>query len=107
MITELSAIEPRTIIAGHKARFIHTANVTLAFWEVEKGAVLPLHSHLHEQTTQVMKGRYEYNIDGVKRVCEVGTVIVIPSNVTHGGIALTDCEVMDVFSPIREDYRGI
>ena len=52
-----------------------------------------------------MEGTYEYNIAGVKRICEKGTVIVISSNVVHGGVALTDCKVMDVFSPVREDYK--
>lgn len=47
----ISKIEPKEIIKGFKGKFIHNENTTLAFWEVEKGASIPLHSHIHEQTT--------------------------------------------------------
>ena len=102
---EISKIELKEIIKGYKARFIHTENTTLAFWEIEKDAELPLHSHIHEQTTQVIEGQYQLNVDGVTNICENGFVVVIPSNVVHGGVALTDCKLMDVFSPVRGDYK--
>jgi hypothetical protein len=44
---DISKIEPKEIIKGFKGKFIHTENSTLAFWEVEKGASIPLHSHIH------------------------------------------------------------
>jgi quercetin dioxygenase-like cupin family protein len=102
---EISKIEQKEIIKGYKARFIHTENTTLAFWEIEKGAMLPQHSHIHEQTTQVLEGNYQLTIDGETNICENGFVAVIPSNVVHGGIALTDCKLLDVFSPVRGDYK--
>ncbi|QQS31263.1 MAG: cupin domain-containing protein [Sphingobacteriales bacterium] len=101
----LSEIEPKEIIKGYTARFVHTDCITIAFWEVKIGAVLPSHSHLHEQTTQVLEGKFELTVDGKTEVYEPGMIAVIPSNVVHGGKALTFCKLMDVFCPVREDYQ--
>ena len=102
---DISTIKQRQIIKGYKAKFVHTDCVTLAFWEVEKGALLPSHAHLHEQTTQVLNGKYELTVNGKTEICEKGSVVIIPSNVMHGGIALTDCTLLDIFCPIRDDYK--
>ena len=102
---DISTIEQREMIKGYKARFIHTENTTLAFWEIEKGAKMLGHSHIHEQSSHVLKGKFELTIDGNTEVYENGLVAIIPSNVVHEGVALTDCEILDVFSPAREDYK--
>lgn len=102
---KISYITPREVRKGYHARFVHTGKVTLAFWEVEKGAVLPLHQHIHEQTTEVLEGRFEMTVDGKTEVYEPGTIVVIAPNIIHGGVALTPCRLFDVFAPVREDYR--
>jgi len=102
---DIAKIEQREIINGYKVRFVHTANSTLAFWEVEKGAILPMHLHIHEQTTQVLEGKYELTIGNETQVYTSGLIAVIPSNVLHGGVALTDCKLFDIFCPVREDYK--
>jgi quercetin dioxygenase-like cupin family protein len=102
---DISKIELREIIKGYKARFIHTENITLAFWEVAKGAQMPMHAHPQEQTAQVTEGKFELRFEDHAEICEKGFVTVIPSNVTHGGVALTDCKLFDIFYPIREDYK--
>lgn len=103
----ISEIQSKEILKGVKGKFIHTKNTTLAFWEIEKGASIPLHSHLHEQTTQVLEGKFELTVDGETKIYENGLVAVIPSNVVHGGVALSDCKLLDVFSPVREDYMNL
>jgi quercetin dioxygenase-like cupin family protein len=100
----LKDIQPIEIVAGYKAQFIHTATNTYSFVEVVAGAAMPQHEHMHEQVSQVLEGRFEFTIDGVTKVYEPGTVAVIPGHVRHGGVALTDCKLLDVFSPVREDY---
>jgi len=102
---KISQLAEREIKEGFKARFVHTENVTLGFWDVEKGAILPMHLHFHEQVTQVLEGKFEMTIGDKTNVFENGDLTVIPSNVIHGGIALTDCKILDVFSPVREDYK--
>lgn len=105
MFLQLESIALKEIAPGYQARFIHTANMTLAFWEVKAGSILPMHHHVHEQTSQVIEGDFQLTIDGERRVLTPGIIAVIPSNVTHWGIALTDCKLLDIFSPAREDYK--
>lgn len=102
---KISEIQVREIIKGFKGRFIHTEHSTLAFWDVEKGAVLPLHSHFHEQITQVTEGQFELTVGDDTKIYEAGFVAVIPPNVAHSGVALTACKLVDIFYPVREDYK--
>jgi len=105
MIQDISNIEPKEIIKGFNGRFFHTNSFTIAFWEIEEGAILPEHSHIHEQSTQVIEGKLELVIADISTVLEPGMIANIPSNVIHSGKALTKCKVTDVFSPTREDYK--
>ena len=102
---QLSDIPQREIMKGFKGQFVHAEGVTLAYWNVEEGAVLPTHAHFHEQVTTVVEGRFELTVGLETNVYEAGLVAVIPANVPHSGRALTACKLLDVFSPVREDYR--
>jgi len=105
MYKNISEIRQKEIVKGIKGRYVHTENSTIGFVDIEAGAVLPEHSHFHEQTTQVIEGKLEMTIGGETRVLEPGMITIIPSNVPHSAIALTDCVVTDTFCPVREDYR--
>ncbi|MHB1147497.1 MAG: cupin domain-containing protein [Lutibacter sp.] len=105
MIREISNIEQKEIIKGFKGRFFHTNSFTIAFWDIEEGSILPEHSHIHEQSTQVIEGKLELVIDAISTILEPGMIANIPSNVIHSGKALTNCKVTDIFSPTREDYK--
>ncbi|WP_298895913.1 cupin domain-containing protein [uncultured Psychroserpens sp.] len=105
MTIEISNIPQKEIITGFKARFVHSAHTTTAFWEVEAGAELPLHSHIHEQISMVTEGQFQMTIDNVTKVFTPGMLVIIPSNIEHSGKALTACKITDVFSPVREDYK--
>jgi quercetin dioxygenase-like cupin family protein len=102
---KLSDIEEREIVKGFRSRFVHSDLMTSAYWQIEAGSSLPDHSHPHEQVTTVIRGRFEMTVDGETHTIEAGTVVVIPSGAKHRGRALTDCFILDVFSPVREDYR--
>jgi quercetin dioxygenase-like cupin family protein len=98
-------IEIKEFTKGFKARYIHSENITLAFIDVTAGAMMPIHQHVHEQISQVLEGKFELTVNDEPRIYEAGTVVVIPSNIPHGGVAVTDCKLLDIFSPVREDYR--
>jgi len=102
---DISSIHEKEIIAGYKAKAIHTGTMSFVYWTVEPGAVMPEHSHLHEQVAHVLKGRFELTAGGQTEILEPGKIAVIPPHVKHGGKAVTACELLDVFNPEREDYK--
>lgn len=105
MIFDWDSIAPRTVAPGFYARFIHSETMTFALWDIDAGAILPEHSHPHEQVTQMLSGEFELTLDGIAHHLGAGRVLIIPSHVTHSGRALTACKILDIFSPVREDYR--
>jgi quercetin dioxygenase-like cupin family protein len=53
----------------------------------------------------VLEGKFELTVDGIPQVLDPGMFAIIPSNIVHGGTAVTDCKLIDIFSPAREDYK--
>lgn len=105
MITDLKKLAPREVFPGFIGRFIHTDNMTFAYWEVKKGSALPEHSHLHEQVVNMLEGEFEILLEGVSNHLSSGMILSIPSHAKHAGRAITDCKILDVFYPVREDYK--
>jgi quercetin dioxygenase-like cupin family protein len=103
---KLSDFESREIIPGYQAVFVHTENMTLAYWTIEAGAEMPVHSHSQEQASSILEGEFELTLEGETRVLRPGMVALIPSDAPHGGKAISDCRLLDVFHPVREDYRN-
>ncbi|MFT5998779.1 MAG: quercetin dioxygenase-like cupin family protein [Neolewinella sp.] len=93
------------VYPGIKGRLVHTKLTTVADFSIAAGTVLPTHHHPHEQTSTILAGRFLFMVGEEERLLEAGDVAVIPRNVPHSGKALTDCRIIDVFSPVREDYR--
>lgn len=83
---------------------IHLNNIMVTRVVMEKGAQIPLHSHLHEQITIVVRGKLKFNLNGTERILKEGEGVKIPSNTPHFAIAVEECECYDSWSPIREDY---
>jgi quercetin dioxygenase-like cupin family protein len=96
----------REVFPGFRAQFVHSAFMTFAHWQIKAGALLPEHAHPHEQVVNMIDGEFELTIDSTTRRLGPGCVAVIPPQATHSGKALTDCRIIDVFYPIREDYRS-
>lgn len=100
-------LKQNEIAPGFLARFIHTAGVTIAYVNIKSGSVLPEHSHVQDQITQVIEGKLELTVGGETQVVSAGQIAVIPSNVKHSAIARSECKVIDVFNPVREDYKAL
>lgn len=98
-------IQPKEILAGFWAQPIHTPGNTINFIQVKAGSSFPVHQHFHHQCAFVLEGEFEMTIDGETKVLKPGLFVVIPSNMPHSGRALTDCRLVDIFNPVREDYR--
>ena len=101
----LDEIEVREVAPGAKARFVHSEKMTFAYWNIEAGAGVPEHTHPHEQVVNVMNGEFELTVDGVTQKLGPGSVVVLPPHAVHSGAAITDSFILDVFCPVREDYK--
>lgn len=104
MIVDTSKVEYFKPLEGLKAKIVHTSDQTFAFWEISKNTVLPEHQHVHKQISIVTKGQLELIIDGKVTLMKKGMVAMIPSNTNHSAKAITNVELTDVFTPIREDF---
>jgi quercetin dioxygenase-like cupin family protein len=83
---------------------IHTAALTIARLHIKKGGVVPEHKHIHEQVAHVEKGALKFTVNGVDQVIRAGQSLVLPSMVPHGVEALEDTDVLDTFTPVRQDW---
>jgi quercetin dioxygenase-like cupin family protein len=102
---DLNEIKEKEIVPGCWARFIHSENISVAYWNIKANYILPEHSHPHEQIVNVIEGKLELTINGKKHIAEPGKVYILPPHVKHSGKGLIDCRVIDVFYPVREDYK--
>ncbi len=101
----LSQIPSKEIVPGFRGRFIHSQTMTVAYWDIQAGSSIPLHNHVHEMIVNVIRGKLELTVDNETRILEAGMAAIIPSLVFHKATGITDCFVIDVFHPVREDYR--
>ncbi len=102
-----SDIATKEVAPGFFSKLIHTDNNTINFIDVKAGSSIPLHQHVHQQCSFVIEGKFEMTVDGDTQILDPGFFAIIPSNAVHGGAALTDCKIVDIFSPVREDYRAL
>ena len=102
---DIASLNPKEVIEGYTAKAVHTGSMTFMYWTVKAGAVMPVHSHLHEQVANVLSGMFELTVDGETKLLKPGVVAVIPPQVPHGGRAITACDLLDVFLPERDDYK--
>ena len=102
----LASLPARQLFGGTiRGHYAHIDQMTIGEVELDADTVVPMHDHPHEQVTYVIAGLFEFTIGDETRLLEPGAVALIPGGVTHGGRTLTACRVVDVFSPVREDYR--
>jgi quercetin dioxygenase-like cupin family protein len=72
---------------------------------IDANSHLPRHSHPHEQATTVLRGRLLLTIGDDEHELTPGMTAFMPSGVPHHAFAPEFCEVIDCFTPVREDLR--
>ncbi len=102
-LNDLPALE---IAPGIVGRIVTADTFTVAHVSIKKGSLVSEHSHYQEQVVIVIEGELELTVEGEAHVLKLGKVMVLAPNVPHSGKALTDVKVVDVFHPVREDFRG-
>jgi unsaturated pyranuronate lyase len=85
-------------------QFITGDRVTVARFELKRGGIVPAHAHENEQVSFVIDGALKFKIDDREVVVRGGEVLQIPGSVPHEVEVLEDTLVVDVFSPIRQDW---
>ncbi len=101
----IDAIDPVTLVKGIDARFVTGSRIMFSFVHLEEGAIMPDHSHPHEQLGYVLQGTMILNIAGDERTLQPGDAYTIPGGVTHRAIGGPNgCLVLDAFNPPREEY---
>ncbi|MGB5422209.1 MAG: cupin domain-containing protein [Desulfobacterales bacterium] len=83
---------------------VHGDKTLMGQFKLAKGAVIPAHSHPHEQTGIMISGKLRFVVEGEIMDVETGDSWCLPGIVEHSAEALEDSVVIEVFSPVREDY---
>jgi unsaturated pyranuronate lyase len=97
-------MEGQNVTGGIVRRYVTGARVTLANFIMSPGSVVPVHSHEQEQVSYVVSGALRFVVGGQEIDVRGGSVLHIPSGVPHGVTVLEPSEVIDVFSPVRQDW---
>jgi len=92
----LPLIRQKTLVHGEKT--------LMAEFRLETGAVLPRHSHPHEQTGYLVSGKIILTIGEEEFEVNPGDSWAIPGNVEHKAKIIDDSVAIEVFAPVREDY---
>lgn len=102
---DLQSITPIEPVPGCRMRTPAGKNLMLSYLEMDPGAEVPMHSHPHEQGGILLEGTLQLTIGDETRVCRPGAMFIIPPDVPHRAVAVDGpVRVLDVFSPVREDY---
>jgi quercetin dioxygenase-like cupin family protein len=106
MLTNRSDAVPVEMMPGVIRRTLSTSeSLMLIDVIIEKGAVVPLHNHPHEQIGYLISGRVLFELGDERRELAAGDSWLVPPNLPHQVTALERSLIVDVFSPPREEYR--
>jgi len=70
----------------------------------ETGAIGKPHSHVHRQACYVESGVFDVTIDGTTQRLKAGDTFFVPSNLVHGVVNIEAGELVDSFTPMREEF---
>jgi quercetin dioxygenase-like cupin family protein len=107
VINSFADIIVKEIAPGFLSKLIHTDSNTVNFIDVAAGSTVPTHHHIHQQMCFVLDGLFELTVDGEPYQITKEQFAIIPSNIPHAGRAITNCRLIDIFSPVREDYKDL
>ena len=101
----VSEVPVRELFPGYRARIVHSDRMSFSYVEVDAGASFTEHDHPHEQVIHMLEGSFELTIESETKLLQTGDVAIVPPNARHRGTARTRCLILDVFAPVREEYR--
>ena len=87
-------------------QYLSTPPVTLARFQLKKGAFVPTHQHVNEQVSYVVSGALKFVFPDKELTVRAGEVLCIPSELPHSAEAVEDCYAIDIFTPARQDWAA-
>ena len=104
---ENDAIPWETVGEGVRRKIMaYNKDLMLVKVSFEAGSVGTVHKHYHTQITNIESGKFEIEVDAEKKVLSAGDAFYIPPHVLHGVVCLEPGVLIDMFSPMREDFIG-
>lgn len=108
LVTDWSRVPVEQVAKGIKRQMVVGEKVMVCRFTFDPFTVTDVHSHPHEQITLVVSGKVRFTIDGQPIIAAPGDVLHFPSDNRHGATMLDETVVLiDIFSPIREDFLGV
>ena len=105
MFRKKGTAESRQLVEGVElSTLVHGEKTLMGQFKIAKGSEVPMHSHPHEQTGFMFSGKLRFNVEGEVFDAETGDSWCLPGDVEHSAEALEDSVIIEVFSPVREDY---
>lgn len=104
-VVGLRAAEPLELVPGVTMRPLFGQGAMLNLLVFEPGAKVPVHDHPHEQLGYVIEGVLRLEIDGVEHELHSGDAFRVAGGTPHAAWSDGPCVALDVFQPVREDYR--
>lgn len=105
---DIDRIPQFELLPGVRIRTPYGQNLMLSYLEMDEGAVVPMHSHPHEQAGILLRGKMELTIGDETRIVEPGAMFIIPPHTLHRAAAVGGpLLALDIFSPPREDYIAL
>lgn len=105
-VVDLAGTQGHELAPGIRMRPLFGAGAMLNLLEFEPHSSVPPHSHPHEQLGLLLEGALVLAIDGVQHRLAPGNAYQIPGGIEHAAWTEEEgCRVLDVFQPVREDYR--
>ena len=105
---DLEGVGPQPVWEGVAARVMDGERITMAVVELDPESVVPEHNHENEQLGVVLSGSLLFRIGDEARELRPGALYRIPANTPHSVETGPDgAVVVDIFSPVRDDWRTI
>jgi quercetin dioxygenase-like cupin family protein len=105
MFRKKGTAETRQLAEGvEMTTLVHGEKTLMGQFKITGGSEIPLHSHPHEQTGIMISGKLRFNVDGEIFEAETGDSWCLPGGIEHSAEALEDSVIVEIFSPVREDY---
>lgn len=105
LITDWSKIPVEQTAAGIERQMVVGQNMMMCRFRFAPFVITNEHSHPHEQMTLIVQGKVKFTISGEEHILSAGDVLHFPPHNRHGATMLDEEVILiDIFSPIREDF---